>query len=245
VQPGDTQVTAAEVDAFIEEANHAFPALQLGRGDVLLVHRGIVPAIADRDGRPDLKPSPDIRDHTGDGAAGAITLVGVKYTTARAAAERAIDAVARRLGRRIRPSRTAAITLPGAGIADHEALAIETARALHAEVPLPLVRHLIRLYADAAPAVITLMQQRDDLRAPLDSGVDTIGAEVLHVIRNEAALRLSDIVVRRTGLGAAGSPPRAAVGAAARIAAEELGWDERRTSEEIAAVERLYEIRES
>jgi glycerol-3-phosphate dehydrogenase len=244
-QPGDTQVTAAEVDAFIDEANHAFPALHLERSDVSLVHRGIVPAVAGRHGRPELRPSPDVRDHAADGAAGAITLIGVKYTTARLAAERAVDAVARRLGRRLKPSRTATTTLPGAGIADHEALAIETARALRADVSLPLVRHLIRLYADAAPAVITLMQQRDDLRAPLDPGVDTIGAEVLHVIRNEAALRLSDIVVRRTGLGAAGSPPRGAVETAARIAAEELGWDERRRSEEIAAVERVYEIRES
>jgi glycerol-3-phosphate dehydrogenase len=242
VQPGDTQVTAAEVDAFIEDANHAFPALRLTRTDVTLVHRGVVPAAAGRDGKPDLKPSPEILDHAADGAARAITLIGVKYTTARAVAERAVNAVAKRLGRRLPPSRTAAMTLPGAGIADHEALAIETARALRADVPLPLVRHLIRLYAEAAPAVIKLMQQRDDLRTPLDPAAETIGAEVLHVIRNEAALKLSDIIVRRTGLGGAGAPPRGAVENAARIAAEELGWNERQTAAEIAAVESVYVI---
>ena len=245
VQPNDTHVSAAEIDAFIDDANHAFPALRLGRGDIGLVHRGIVPAIAGRHGRPDLKPSPEVRDHASDGAPGAITLAGVKYTTARASAERAVDAVAKRLGRRIKPSRTAATTLPAAGIADHEALAIETARALHFEVPLPVVQHLIRLYADTAAAVITLMHQRDDLRARLDPSVETTGAEVVHAVRNEAALRLSDIVVRRTGLGSAGRPARAAVEAAARIAAEELGWDERRRAEEIAAVESVYEIRGS
>jgi glycerol-3-phosphate dehydrogenase len=239
-QPDDTQVTSGEIDAFIDDANYAFPALGLGRADVVLVHRGIVPAVTGRDGRPDLKSSPDVRDHASDGAAGAITLVGVKYTTARASAERAVEAVARRLDRRIKPSRTAATTLPGAGIADHEALAIETARALHFDLPLPLVQHLIRLYADTTPAVITLMHQRDDLRARLDPNVETTGAEVVHVIRNEAALRLSDIVIRRTGLGSAGLPPKAAVEAAARIAAEELGWDERRKAEEIDAVERFY-----
>ena len=244
-QPADTNVTAAEIHAFIDEANHAFPALHLTRADVTFVHRGIVPAVARRDGSPDLKPSPEIVDHTDSGAAGAMTLIGAKYTTARAAAERAVNAAARRLGRRLKPSRTAATTLPGAGIADHEALAIESARALRADVPLSLVRHLIHLYADAAPAVITLMHQRDDLRAPLDPAVETIGAEVLHVIRHEAALRLTDVVVRRTGLGAAGEPPRGAVQSAARIAAEELGWDDRRTTEEIAAVERIYAIRES
>ncbi len=44
-------VTAAEVDAFIADANHAFPALKLTRDDVTLVHRGIVPAV-DRSRRP-------------------------------------------------------------------------------------------------------------------------------------------------------------------------------------------------
>src|SRR6266542_2186463 len=199
-------------------------------------------AATGRDGKPDLKPSTEIVDHAADGAPGAITLIGVKYTTARAAAERAVNVVVKRLGRRVPPSRTAVTTLPGAGIADHEALAIEAARALREEVPVPLIRHLIRLYADAAPAIIRLMHQRADLRAPLDPQVDTIGAEVLHVIRSEMALRLADILVRRTGLGSAGPPPHGAVEKAARIAAEELGWDERRVAEEIAALESVYAV---
>jgi glycerol-3-phosphate dehydrogenase len=113
------------------------------------------------------------------------------------------------------------------------------------DVPLPLIRHLIRLYADAGPAIIRLVQQRPELREPLDASVETIGAEVLHVIRNEMALRLADVIVRRTGLGSAGPPPRGAVAQAARIAAEELGWDTRRISEEIAAVESIYAVTES
>jgi glycerol-3-phosphate dehydrogenase len=242
VQPGDTGVTSSEIDGFLAEANHAFPALRLERGDITLVHRGVVPAIARGDGRPDLKPSSEVLDHTANGTGGAITLIGVKYTTARAAAQRAVTVVAKRLGRRLPPSRTSVATLPGAGIADHEALAIEAARRLRMDVPLPLIKHLIRLYAEAAPSIITLVNQRPDLREPLDPSVETIGAEVLHVIRHEMALRLSDILVRRTGVGTAGPPPRGALETAARIAAEELGWDARRTTDEIAAVEKIYEV---
>jgi len=245
VQPGDTGVTSREIDGFLAEANHAFPALRLERGDITLVHRGVVAAIARGDGKADLKPSSEVLDHAASGIGGAITLIGVKYTTARAAAQRAITAVAKRLGRRLPPSRTSVATLPGAGIADHEALAIEAARRLRMDVPLPLIRHLIRLYAEAAPSIIALVNQRPDLREPLDPAVETIGAEVLHVIRHEMALRLSDILVRRTGVGTAGSPPRGALETAARIAAEELGWDARRTTDEIAAVQKFYEITES
>jgi glycerol-3-phosphate dehydrogenase len=247
VEAEDTAVTAAELDRFIADANHAFPALKISRADVTLVHRGVVPAVARRSssagsGIPDLKPSPEILDHAPEGATGAMTVVGVKYTTARAVAERVTPAVAKRLGKRVPRSRTAAATLPGAGIADHEALAIETARDLRFEVPLPTIRHLIGLYAESAADIIRLMHERVDLRAPVEAGVNTIGAEIVYVIRREMAFRLTDIVVRRTGLGSAGAPPRGAIAACARIAAAELGWDQPRIAEEIAAVERVYAL---
>ena len=83
----DVSVTAAEIETFIADANTAFPALKLSPADVTLVHRGIVPA-ATANGKTDLKPSAEIIDH----ANGAVTVVGVKFTTARAVAERAIGA---------------------------------------------------------------------------------------------------------------------------------------------------------
>ena len=207
VRPGDTAVAIAEVAALIEDANYAFPSLHLTTADVTLVHRGVVPAVVGRDHVPDLKPSHDILDHAADGIEGAVTVIGAKYTTARGVAEKVTRVIARRLDRRVPPSRTATTTLPGAGIADHEALAIEAARGINFEVPLPVVRHLIALYADAAPHIIRLMPQRADLGRPVGAGVATLGAEVLHVIRHEMALRLADIVVRRTALGSARRPP--------------------------------------
>jgi glycerol-3-phosphate dehydrogenase len=65
---------------------------------------------------------------------------------------------------------------------------------------------------------------------------------VLYVIRNEGALRLADIVLRRTTLGAAGHPGAAALRTSAAIAATELGWDAARTETELAAVEQVYRI---
>src|SRR5262249_47659655 len=83
-QPSDLGVTSAEIDAAIADANSAFPALGLTRADITLVHRGIVPAQKGPRGAV-LLASPQILDHDGEGVAGAMTLVGVKYTTARRA----------------------------------------------------------------------------------------------------------------------------------------------------------------
>ena len=238
----DGVVAAKELDALIADANHAFPSLQLTAGHVTLAHRGIVPAAARPGATPELKPRPDILDHASEGVDGAITVVGVKYTTARGVAERVAELVSKRAGRRAAASRTARTTLPGAGIADHEALAITASRTLGVDVPGAAIQHLIRLYAEAAPEIIRLMKDRPDLRTPIAPGVPTLAAEIVYVIRSEMAMRLGDIVIRRTGLGSSGRPPADALAASARIAAEELGWDAARMAEEVAAVDRVYEI---
>ncbi len=241
-QPGDVRVAGPEVDAFIAEANTAFPALKLTRENVELVHRGIVPAHRGRGGRPDLLPAPLILDHKRDGAPGAMTVIGVKYTTARGVATRAVNAAARRLGVRARPSHTDREPLAGAGIADHEALAIETARAVGLELAPPIIRRLTALYGDRCAQIVRIMAERSDWRMPLVSGQTAIGAEVIYVIRHEMAVTLADIVIRRTELGSGGHPGTELVESAARIAADELGWDADRRNQEVAAVNDFYRI---
>jgi glycerol-3-phosphate dehydrogenase len=166
----------------------------------------------------------------------------VKYTTARAVAERAVAVVARQLGRRLLPSRTSATVLPGAGMADHEGLAIETARRARIDLPANVIQRLGTLYAERSADIIGLMADRPELQQPVHDGQPATAAEIVHVIREEMAVHLSDIVLRRTGLGAAGHPGSAVLSGCARIAAAELGWSEERTAQEIASVEQIYAI---
>jgi glycerol-3-phosphate dehydrogenase len=232
-------VTAAEVDAFVTEANTAFPALHLERAHVSLVHRGIVPASVDRRGEVDLRTGADLIVHS---VAGAYSIPGVKYTTARGTAERCIDAIAGRIGMRVAPSKTAVRVLPGAGIADHEALAIEAARRAGIEPPRATLQHLTARYAEKAADIVGLMGERQEWMETVAPSSPITGAEIVHAIRHEAALRLSDIVIRRSGLGEAGHPGQDAILACARIAAPELGWDESRIAEEGREVDEFYRI---
>ena len=241
-QPGDVTVTAAEVDAFVAEANDAFPALGLRADDVRLVHRGIVPAERGRDNRPELRSAAEIRDHARDGAPGAMTVVAVKYTTARGLAVRVVDAAAKRLGKRGHRIATDRTPLPGAGIADHEALAIETARRSGLELAPPVIAHLTRLYGDRCASIVALMAERGDWRMPLAPGQLHVGAEVIHAIRNEMACTLADIVIRRTEAGSDGYPGEPLVMAMAAIAAGALGWDDHRREREIGAVRDFFRV---
>jgi glycerol-3-phosphate dehydrogenase len=238
-QPSDVAPTASEIDAFIADANVAFPALKMGRDDVTLVHRGIVPATKGARGA-ELLGTPAILDHAGDGAAGAITVVGVKFTTARAVGAKAAAAAARAIGGSTRTTDTDRAILPGAGIADHEALTIETARAVGLELAPPIIRHITGVYGDRCAAIVRLMAERSDWRMPLVPGRPVVGAEVVHAIRNEMACTLADIVVRRSELGAMGHPGAEMVNAMAGIAADELGWDTAQRATEAARVDAIY-----
>ena len=99
----------ADVSAFIDEVNQAFPAVALKLSDVTLVHRGLVPAAAGaRPGHVALARHERVIDRNDN----VITVAGTKYTTARAVAERVTDAVFKKLGRPAVPCRTDVTPLP-------------------------------------------------------------------------------------------------------------------------------------
>jgi glycerol-3-phosphate dehydrogenase len=100
-------VAEADVAAFVQEINQAFPWMALTLADVTLVHRGLVPA-ATKAGKVALESNERIQDRTD----GLITVAGTKYTTARAVAQRVTDLVFRKLGRPQVPCQTAATPLP-------------------------------------------------------------------------------------------------------------------------------------
>jgi glycerol-3-phosphate dehydrogenase len=60
-----------------------------------------------------------------------------------------------------------------------------------------------------------------------------IKAEIVHVVRQEMAQTLADVVLRRTGLGAAGPPDIECLIASGAVMASELGWDQLRVNQEI------------
>lgn len=122
-----------DADAFFDVARRAFPWAGLDRADVGLVHRGRVPGT----GANALWTRGRVIDHEAeDGVPGLITLVSVKYTTARAAAERAVDLACRRLRKTAPPGRTAWTPLhaarPGEGsLAERTRHAVEQESARH------------------------------------------------------------------------------------------------------------------
>ena len=119
-QPDDQDARRDEVNAFVREINETFSAFELEPGEVSLVHRGVVPAgVNDR--RLSLLGHSRIIDHGEEGTAQQlISVVGVKYTTARLVAEHTVDRVQQKLGRPPVKCRTAETVLPGAALENRD-----------------------------------------------------------------------------------------------------------------------------
>jgi glycerol-3-phosphate dehydrogenase len=153
-----------------------------------------------------------------------------------------MDLCARQLGGPAPGAVTDRLPLFGGDIASVEAfLAAPAEHTSPAPVPAAAVRALRELYGTVHHEVLALAADRPELAAPLAEGASTIGAQVVYAVRAEMARRLADVVLRRTELGTAGYPGDAATGAAARLAAAELGWTPERTRAEVRAVRAVYE----
>ncbi len=85
-------------------------------------------------------------------------------------------------------------------------------------------------------AELPLQDAQSDIST--EPGTDAAREEIVRAVRQEMAVKLSDIIFRRTSLGGAPGPERAAVVAAGRVAGAELGWDALRLDMEIEAVMR-------
>ena len=100
------------------------------------------------------------------------------------------------------------------------------------------INHMFLSLGRAIPPCRTAKLQLDDATVPPEVTQPLSDAEILRAVRQEMAVKLSDLVFRRTSLGAAAKLHRGAVEAAARTFAAEIGWDERRVAEEVEAVMR-------
>jgi len=164
--PADTVAGPTDVDSLLAAASRALPFARIERADVALVHRGLVPGQGDASG---LFTRPRIVDHAAaDGVAGLVTALGVKYTTARAVAERAVDLAVARLGARVERCRTATTPLAHARPLAGDLVA-RTAAAVDDEMALTLNDAILRRLdlgttgppaADDVEAVAGVMAER-------------------------------------------------------------------------------------
>lgn len=224
-------ITEQQIESYIKELKETTPALDLSRETLSHWHWGIIPmdGISEKNGTVNLSSESSIIDHADDGYAGLTTLIGVKYTTGRLAAERAVRKHCKVNELPLNTGKLPLVPLPGGDLARARQFAAELEEN---GVGTISAKSLERCMGDEAGRLLPLIENDGSLAERIDEQGEVIGAQVLDAVRHESALQLSDVVLRRTGLGSHQRPAEAAVDAVSKIMANELGWSEgERTSQ--------------
>jgi glycerol-3-phosphate dehydrogenase len=233
--PDGVRASGEDVVYLLRSANAYFPDARLGPDDVRTTWAGLRCLL---DGEPGDAPSAVPREHRIiEGASGLISIVGGKLTTYRSMAAELVDLVGRRLtvidGRPRSPrAPTDREPLPGGEVRDLDLLIRELERE---EMPRPVAQRLVRTYGSEATAVARLAKSNRSLGAPIAEGHPSVRAELVHAIRREMAVTLSDLLVRRTHVfyeaehHALPEAPELV-----ELAASELTWSAGRKAQELA-----------
>jgi len=219
--PGRTVPSSEEIEYLLRAVAQLFPKAKLSAHDIKYAFAGVRPL----PNSPGNKPSAVTRrhflhDHTDDGAARLISVIGGKLTTAAALAREC----ARKIGIAVAEPTTIAIG-PGSSLdpmLDQEVIEIARAGSVSEET----ARGMMEWHGERAMDIARMALVSAELRAPICPHTSHIVAEVVEAYRRECAVTLGDVLLRRVpvALGAcwSGSCSREA---ALRIGAV-MGWDD-------------------
>jgi glycerol-3-phosphate dehydrogenase len=234
--PDDYRVSESDIDSFLSEINRAYPDARLGRQDVTFFYGGLLPMsrVSARTGEVVVRKHYRITDHSrSDGWDGIVTVMGVKYTTARDVAERVVNLAMKKLGAAFVKSRSFETPIYGGEIERFDDFLISAVRSKPQGVTEESMAHLVHHYGSRYGDPLSYVGKDAALGRALPGQKRVIGAEIAHAAREEMALTLSDAIFRRTELGTAGKPSDECLSACAEIMGAELSWSEERKSEEI------------
>jgi glycerol-3-phosphate dehydrogenase len=223
--PEQLEVTGDEIEYILQATERVLPTIRDHR--IAHANAALRPTLHQwRRYEDDLTRDYRVLDHRVDGAAGLVTVVGGKMSMFRKMAEDTVDVILRALGRPPVACRTHLLPLPGgASPADVPALAGRFGLAL------PVAARLAARHGDGAEALLAAAAV-DERRAVLCECEPVTVAEVRHCVRHEQVERLQDLYRRTRCTGGACLGMRCAW-PAARVMAQERGWTQRRTEEEV------------
>jgi glycerol-3-phosphate dehydrogenase len=167
-----------------------------------------------------------------------LSVTGTKLTCFRSLAEDVGDRVMRALGRR-EPSRTARAALDGT---DEEAGRIEVRAWMDVSEEMAstglsraTLKTLVETYGRAFPRVLELGRKLPDGFERLCPSNPEIVAQLHHAVREELAVSLQDVLLRRTGIGQSRCQGLDCAEPIAARMAELAGWTPRRLDAELEA----------
>ncbi len=236
--PDAYTITEGEISAFVTELRSAYQDPKLNLENVQHAFgglRAVDPQQEFTTALPGVARQEFIVEHSKQGGpSNLISVEGVKYTTFRALAERVVNLLTETFPDLAAAGGSKSLKLPGG---DFRSLT-EEVQLLSARYPQleASAQHLVGMYGNRTSAVAEVVAEDERFLKPVTAGAPVLLGELVYAARYEMVEQLTDLIMRRSILGALGYPGQAALQLAAKTLAPELGWDTARCETEVALV---------
>ncbi len=241
-KPDDYKVTKKAIEELLLDVNQSFGSTEkIKYEDIVYTYGGLRPLVEDQ--TEDVYHSSRKYEITGEkknGIEGLITVEGGKFTTSRMLAEKAIDKALKILKLPKKKSISKDNYLQACEI-DNSQDFMAKKQKQYAEFSPEQIEYLTKCYGTEIDELFAIAEENENYKKPLNNDGENL-AQVLFAIRNEMALSLSDIMIRRTGIGQLGHPGKETLDKVAKLAAKELNWDDKKLNNEIDKMETILQI---
>ena len=206
---------AGAIESFLADVARIAPHAGLTLDDVALAHWGILPAEAAGSTLP--RKAPIVASgRSGAGARGLVVVIGEKLTSAPVLSQQVLRLALDELGAVADRGRTR----PAPVEAPAQQASSPAGPGVTAEAKLRLAARYGARWAE----VVGHAAGQPQLLERIHPDVDALGVEIVHAIRDEMALGLDDLLLRRLDIGCTGHPGADVLRRCLAIAAPEWGW---------------------
>lgn len=222
------------IESFLTEVSSIAPRARLSAADVALAHWGILPTEAAGSKLPRKAPIV-VSGRGGAGADGLVIVIGEKLTSAPVLSQQVLRLAMAEIGGA--PGRRRDEGAPTATASS------QSLPSIAADVSGEPAQRLAARYGDRWPGVARHADGQAQLLRPIHPDVGVLGVEILHAIRDEMALGLDDLMLRRLEIGGTGHPGNEVIRRCMEIAAPEWRWGAEECQRAIGEVEEWYRRR--
>ena len=241
--PDNMTVTIDDVREVLEQVNAIYPPAKLTLDDVSYAYCGLLPAsnVNEETGSVKRAGHYQIRDHAEAGLPGLLSVLGVKYTTARDVAEKVVTRVFHMIGRSPVPTCSDKTPLHGGDINGFEKFMTGEMKRNRPGLPPQHLQSLLYNYGSAYPQLLDYLDSRATASGERTDYGALLRAQTRYAVNEEMAQRLGDVVFRRTELHVDDTLDESCLALCARTMAQEAGWSAEREQAEIDDVKATIE----
>ncbi len=240
--PNEWKVTKSAITELLDTVNESFGnGEKIRYEDIVYAYGGLRPLVAsEKEDTYNASRKYELTDLSADGIEGLIGVEGGKWTTSRGLAEIVIDKAFKKLNITSKKSSTATNYVIGSEI-ENLATFTKEKQVQYPNYSEAQIEYLVKSYGTEIDAVMELTAQNPAWQKSITADGENLG-QIVYAIRNEMAFTLSDLLLRRTGIGLLGHPGEEKLAEIATLAAKELNWSEEKKQQEIKTINQLLQL---